>query len=153
MHLFSQTNLLFYLNYLIIGEREKQANQGTASLSRASKQHKKKSLSHLSSRIMNNLLLWNFCTLNRCPEANFWHQTLPNTSSNPSITIVFKNTSSGHKTTASHHWQVRLSPIGIRRAPIIAPRAPSASVNGGDHSAPFRLFEMQKKVKIHQSVA
>ena len=44
VYFFFQTNLLFYLNYLIVGEREKQANQGIISLSRAGMQHKTKIL-------------------------------------------------------------------------------------------------------------
>ena len=57
---FSQTNLLFYLNYLIVGEREKQENQVDQSLWRASKQHKKKTLSHLSSELRTPSTQWWF---------------------------------------------------------------------------------------------
>jgi hypothetical protein len=48
---------MFYVNYLIVGEREKQANQGTTSLPYQGQTSsiRKKSLSHLPSRIMNNL--------------------------------------------------------------------------------------------------
>jgi hypothetical protein len=46
---FSDKGIAFF-NYLIIEEREKQANQGSTSLSRTSKQHKKKS--HLSSELV-----------------------------------------------------------------------------------------------------
>jgi hypothetical protein len=90
------------------------------------------------------------------PDTKPYQTPLP---TNPSNTAAIKNgeiPSSGHKIAASHHRRVRPSPIGIGHAPIIAaPRAPSASVNGGATLQPRGpgLTEMKKMVRIHQSVA